>query len=86
MEIVLKTNIDSYKSVQWQQLSFLPRKGEHIELPRVYHKTYAERKLPHRLEVVDITYIENSVIVELHFSELDIKLWKDASNLSMFER
>jgi hypothetical protein len=86
IEIVLKTNIDSYRNVQWQQLKHVPRIGEHIELPKVYHKIYAERKLPYRLEVVDVTYLECSVLVELHFDELDVKLWKDASILSMFER
>lgn len=87
MEIVYHTNIDRYKSMDFSRLpECVPRKGEHVEVAKVYHHGLAIRKLPIRLQVVDVTYKENYVEVELHFDPLDVELWKDADRLSMFER
>jgi hypothetical protein len=85
--IVFHTNIDAYKSFDLSMLpNCVPRKGEHVEMPKVYHHGLAVRKLPHRLQVIDVTYKENFVEVELHFDSLDVELWRDADKLSMCER
>jgi hypothetical protein len=87
MDIIYTTNIDAYKTIDFSRLpNAIPRIGEHIELPKVYHQGFAVRKLPFRLRVVDVTYKESYVQVELHFDPLDVELWKDADKLSMFER
>jgi hypothetical protein len=87
MDIIYTTNIDAYRNIDFSRLpNAIPRKGEHVELPKVYHHSFAVKKLPFRLQVVDVTYKENYVQVELHFDPLDVEVWKDADKLSMFER
>jgi hypothetical protein len=90
MDIIYHTNIDRYKTmfsrIYGTPSCTIPRKGEHVEVEKVYHHGLATRKLPIRLQVVDVTYKESYVEVELHFDPLDVELWKDADRLSMFER
>lgn len=62
------------------------RIGEHVQVPKSLNDFFAKKKLPNRLQVVDVTYMEESVVVELWFDQDDIELWKDADTKSMLER
>ena len=86
MDICLHTNIDSYSAIVWPILNYVPRIGEHVEIPSVFHQTFAKRKLPYRLQVVDVTYKEKIVLIEMWFDPTDVKLWQDADTRPMVLR
>jgi hypothetical protein len=75
MKIVFSTNLDAYK-VSWfpDDLPFVPRIGEKVAVIEsvLYH--LKSQKLPTRLEVVDVTYTEQFVAVELWYNKTDKEL------------
>lgn len=86
MKVILHTNIDAYKSVNWPEFTdHVPRKGEIIEL-RTAPKYGFDRKYPPRLEVVQVRYQEDihgetCAYVELWYNETDFKLYGGGEKL-----
>ena len=75
MKIVFTTNLDAYKSSHFPTLHhFVPRVGEMVEVKKQVRTLFVDKKLPRRLEVVNVTHQEESVLVELWYNETDKKL------------
>lgn len=74
--VVFSTNIDNYNSTRPfpADYTFVPRKGESVSVTDVFTSYYRDKGLPTKLEVVGITYYENRVVCELHYSENDVRL------------
>lgn len=78
MKVVFKTNLDNYKTNCFpQNLTFPPRKGDKVLVNEAFGKYYADKKLPLRLEVVDVIWTEAGVICELWYTEIDVKAAKE---------
>jgi hypothetical protein len=75
MEIIYNTNIDVYKKKCFPILELVPRKGDYVHVTQGYEPYFTSKKLPTRLQVVDITWFEHKVICELWFSDVDYKLY-----------
>jgi hypothetical protein len=72
MRVYFKTNVDHYKTNCFpENLTFLPRKGEKVFVNKVFAEYFASKKLPLRLEVVDVYHTEDGVICELWYNETD---------------
>jgi hypothetical protein len=75
MKVVFNTNIDHYKTNCFPtNLTQVPRIGEKVLVNEVFGKYYADKKLPLRLEVIDVLWCEAGAIVELHYCEIDVKI------------
>lgn len=80
MKVVFKTNIDNYKTNCFpENLTIPPRIGETVLVNEVFLDYYSKKKLPCRLEVVDVTWTEKGVICELHYKKIDIEAAKLSS-------
>jgi len=51
----------------------IPRIGETVEVSIDLHSYYQDKKLPTRMQVVDVTHTSNGIIVELWFKDVDVK-------------
>jgi len=71
MGIICTTNIDAYKLKFLRTFNFVPRVGEKVRVDEVHIKEIQKLRLPTELTVVSVIYIENSVLVELGYSETD---------------
>lgn len=77
MKIVFKTNIDKYQTNCFpENLLFVPRVGEKVMVTPVFESWFKDKKLPIRLEVVDVTYAEQFVICELWYNKQDLEFLK----------
>lgn len=79
MKIICKTNIDNYKTIQScfpENLQFVPRIGENVMVKESYIKHFESKRLPTKLIVVGVTYKEDYVIIDLHYSKTDIEMAK----------
>lgn len=83
MKVLFKTNIDNYKTNCWPILAMPPRKGESVSVVKVFEKYYSDKKLPTKLEVVDVTWHEEVVLCELWYRNIDIESAK-ASGTNLF--
>jgi len=73
-KIKFHTNLDAYKAVDCfpKTFSLPPRIGEKVYVKSDYNNYFVDKKLPVRLEVVDVSWVEiDTVICELHFSKID---------------
>lgn len=72
MKVVFKTNIDAYKTNCFPtNLEMPPRIGEKVMVSEVFLNYFSGKKLPLRLEVVDVTWSELGVICELWYNKKD---------------
>lgn len=78
MKIIFKTNIDEYDRLDVFPRNFdlVPRKGEKVMVKEEVASYYRNKRLPTRLEVVDVTYTISEVICELWYNELDAQIAK----------
>lgn len=76
MKVVFSTNIDNYKGSNFPDFSIPPRKGDTVQVLDSHIDYFKNRKLPTRLEVVDVVWKENYVICELHYKQIDIEVAK----------
>ncbi len=84
MKIVFKTAIDKYKTNCFPtNLTHVPRIGEKVMVTEVFIKYYENKNLPITLKVFDVIHTERGIIVELHYSEIDIKC-AQASGVNLF--
>ena len=72
--IIIHTNLDRYSSQDFpKKLQYVPRVGEFVELTKE-----AQQKVsypyPNKLQVTDVVHSETHVIVELWYSETQLKL------------
>jgi hypothetical protein len=75
MKIYFRTNLDNYNSAYFpQDLCFVPRIGESVEVIVGVKSHLKSKKLPFKLKVVNVTYSENFVDCELWYHESDIKM------------
>jgi hypothetical protein len=72
MKIVFQTNIDNYKTNCFpENLTSAPRMGEKVMVVKAFISYFRDKKLPTRLEVVDVTHTEECVICELWYNKTD---------------
>lgn len=84
MSIKFHTNLDKYKTNCWpENLTFVPHKGEFVNVVRVFEQYYRDKKLPTRLEVVSVTYTELGVVCELWYNKQDVEIAK-SQNINLF--
>ncbi len=74
--IICSTNLDNYSASMFPSLQYIPRKGEFVEVLDVYKEHLRNKSLPRRLEVVNVTYMEKIVQVELWYNQQDIEIAK----------
>jgi len=75
MKVQFRTNLDHYQTTCFpENLTIPPRKGEKVAVNKVFNEYYSAKKLPLRLEVVEVTWCEDGVICELWYNETDWKL------------
>lgn len=82
--IVFRTNVDRYKGANTfpKLMDVIPRIGETVEV--TYKPEFINRGLPTRMQVVDVTYTEFEVVVELWFKAIDIKA-AEISGVNLFQ-
>ena len=75
MRIIFKTNLDNYQTNCFpDNLPFVPRIGEKVSVTNVFIQYFRDKKLPTRLEVVDVTYTDQFVTCELWYNDTDKRL------------
>jgi len=76
MKIIFTTNIDAYKNKSCfpSHLEFVPRIGEKVSTILDWTDIFKKKKLPTRLEVVDVTHTLTGVIVELWYNKQDLEI------------
>lgn len=79
MNIFFSCNIDHYKSSHFDNtMTQVPRVGETVLVSHEYLYYFKSRKLPLRLEVVDVVWSGNTVVCELWYKKNDV----DSAKLS----
>lgn len=74
MRVVFKTNIDHYKTNCFpKNVTTPPRIGEKVLVNDVFFDYYTHKKLPTKLEVVDVLYSQHGVVCELWYTKIDIE-------------
>lgn len=80
MKVIFRTNIDAYNERDCfpKHFEFAPRKGEMVEVTPSFTSYYRDRKLPFRLEVTRVTWLQSTdqpskqvAICELWYNETD---------------
>lgn len=76
MKATLKTNIDRYQSYMFPDVfEQVPRKGDYIKVLSGFHHSLERDGYPTRLEVVAVIWGDNWVDLELHFSDIDHRIF-----------
>ena len=77
MKVVFRTNIDHYKTNCFpENVTIPPRIGETVLVTEVFAEYYSKKKLPIRLEVVDVTWTDKGVVCELWYKKIDVEAAK----------
>jgi hypothetical protein len=74
MGIICTTNIDAYKRKFLRTFNFVPRVGEKVRVDEVHIKQIEKLRLPTELTVINVSYIEKDVLIELHYSKQDFEM------------
>lgn len=81
MNILFRTNIDHYKKNCFPtNFKMPPRIGESVSVIDIFIDSFTKRKLPTRLEVVDVIWSENSIICELWYKSSDFDVLNSSLN------
>jgi hypothetical protein len=72
MGIICTTNIDAYKLKFLRTFNFVPRVGEKVRVDEIHIEEIQKLRLPIELTVIDVSYIEKGVKIELHYSKQDV--------------
>lgn len=85
MKIIYKTNIDVYENYWFPKnhVNIPPSVGHRVSVSSSVKSFFIDRRLPTSLEVVKVTWEEDCIICELHYSELDFKTFKE-NNINPF--
>lgn len=79
MRIIFKTNLDRYQVNCFpENLQQVPRKGDLVLVKESFFSYFSEKKLPLRLEVVSVTWLDGGAICELWYNETDLKIAKES--------
>lgn len=78
MKILFSTNLDWYMGISWPVLDVVPHKGEYVHVHSGSEKFCEHNKIPKILEVVQVTYTNEYIRVELWYGKIDV----DSANLS----
>lgn len=85
MKVIFKTNVDSYKTNCWpDNINTPPRIGETVLVVPAFIPYFNSKKLPIRMEVVNVIWGENSVICELWYNKIDM-VSANISGKNLFE-
>lgn len=77
MKVVFLTNINHYKTNCFpENVNIPPRIGETVLVKEISSEYYHQKKLPLRLEVVDVIWTEKGVVCELWYKKVDIEAAK----------
>ena len=71
MRIECRTNLDWYKGISFPELTFVPRKTEFVSVAEKYVYFCIQNKIPTTLQVKNVTYESDVVVIELWYSERD---------------
>ena len=82
MKVHFFTNLDWYRSITWPTIIFVPRKGELVQVAEKSLPFCKANKIPATLEVVNVTYVEKAVLVELWYRKTDTDAAKISGKLS----
>ena len=84
MKVIFRTNLDNYQTNCFpENLTTPPRVGEKVMVTEVFGSYFTSKKLPVKLEVVDVTWTDKGVLCELWYSEIDVKTAKQ-NNINLF--
>lgn len=82
--VKFSTNIDAYSGANFAvPENVIPRKGEKVSVKNDMIDFYRSKNFPTKLQVVNVTYFEDYVKVELHFNELDLQISR-VSGVNLF--
>ena len=77
MVVKFLTNINNYQTnCLPDNLTIPPRKGEKVLVIEAFSSHFANKKLPLRLEVVDVIWTDKGVVCELHYCDIDVRIAK----------
>jgi len=72
IKVVFQTNIDHYKTNCFpENLTIPPRIGEKVLVSEVFISYFEDKKLPIRLEVIDVIWSDKGVICLLWYNQND---------------
>lgn len=72
IKVIFKTNIDHYRTNCFpENLPIPPRIGEKVLVLDSFLSYFEGKKLPLRLEVVDVNWTDKGVVCELWYNEHD---------------
>jgi hypothetical protein len=75
MRILIQCNIDDYRGILFSDnLLRIPNEREFIAVKDEYRQVLIEAGLPTELQVKKVTHFEAAALLELHFSEQQVKL------------
>jgi len=82
MQIRYQTNLDHYYGSDFPQLDIgiIPRKGEKVHVLPECAGRLMDLNLPTCLEVYDVDYHHNRVVIELWYSEIQVQMLKMNNN------
>lgn len=84
MKVIFKTNLDNYQTNCFpSNLTMPPSKGEKVLVTESFGSYFLSKKLPTRLEVVEVTWTNEGVVCELWYSPIDVELAKQ-NNINLF--
>ena len=83
-KIIVRTNVDRYKNCFPSNLSYVPRIGETVSVENSFIKEFHNKKRPSCMTVVDVTYYNNEVIIEVHFRDIDFK-FAELNKINLFD-
>ena len=84
MKVIFITNLDNYQTNCFaENLTIPPRVGEKVMVTEVFGSYFTSKKLPVKLEVVDVTWTDKGALCELWYSEIDIKTAKQ-NDINLF--
>jgi len=74
MKVKFRTNLDNYQTNCFPvNLTIPPQRGDKVLVNISFRDYFLNKKLPIRLEVVDVIWSEHEVICELWYIEQDLK-------------
>lgn len=77
MQVKFHTNLDNYKTNCFpENIAIPPRIGETVLVTQAFSDYYTRKKLPLRLEVVDVIWTEQGVLCELWYKKIDLEIAK----------
>jgi len=77
MKVIFRTNLDNYQTNCFpENLEAAPRVGDKVMVTEVFGSYFTGKKLPVKLEVVDVVWTDKGVLCELWYSKIDVETAK----------